>query len=531
MNKTILVALREFTENLRTKTFWVGILFFPIMLILAFAVPAWLEDKKDARLFAVLDQTDWLKSEVLEKAEAPDLEKLFLQVRSKTLADDPDPTWPPMLKAMSPILAQQTKANVIQMARGMAKMDTLMAIKPELMVQIPPQAQEEFKKQFKELKTWWHHLSADEARNLDSVKLDRQNYQHVEIPNDRQDKKAWLEEELKESRIFAYFVVDGDPVTGVGQFTYHAKNFTDDSLRNWFQRYTNEVVQTRRFIANDINEDLVAKIRSPIVFTETMTTKEGGQKTAGDEVKAHQFLPVAFVYLLWMTVFMMAQMLLTNTIEEKSNRTIEVLLSSVSPLQLMAGKIFGIAITGMTVILSWIVFFFLIVKFGLPAMGVAPSFDITPLLADPAYLGSFVCYFLMGYLLYAALLAGIGSVCNSLKEAQNLMMPVSVVLMIPLFAMFIVIQAPNGTLARVLSFIPPLTPFIMMNRAAGPPAVWEYVTTTILLLLSIAITFWAAAKVFRIGILMTGKPPRVMEIIRWIKAPVGAIPDVAKRDK
>ena len=157
-------------------------------------------------------------------------------------------------------------------------------------------------------------------------------------------------------------------------------------------------------------------------------------------------------------------------------------------------------------------------------MGIQPPFDPTFLLTDPVYLSSFVIYFLLGYLLYAALLVGIGSVCNSLKEAQNLMMPVSVVLMLPLFAMIPVGRDPNGTLARILSYIPPMTPFVMMNRAAGPPSTMDYALTGALLLGTIVMFFWGAAKIFRIGILMTGKPPKMREVFRWLRAPVGSVP-------
>jgi ABC-type Na+ efflux pump permease subunit len=121
------------------------------------------------------------------------------------------------------------------------------------------------------------------------------------------------------------------------------------------------------------------------------------------------------------------------------------------------------------------------------------------------------------------MLVGIGAVCNTLKEAQNLMGPITILLILPLLAMVPIGKDPNGTLAKVLSFIPPFTPFVMMNRAAGPPALWEYVATTALLLVSIVVALWAAAKVFRIGVLLTGKPPKLGEILRWIRAPVGMV--------
>jgi ABC-2 type transport system permease protein len=96
-------------------------------------------------------------------------------------------------------------------------------------------------------------------------------------------------------------------------------------------------------------------------------------------------------------------------------------------------------------------------------------------------------------------------------------------LMVPLIVMIPIGKDPNGTLAKVMSYVPPFTPFVMMNRAAAPPTMFEYVATTILLLVSVGAAMWAAAKIFRIGVLLTGKPPKIREIFRWIKAPVGAV--------
>jgi ABC-type Na+ efflux pump permease subunit len=224
-------------------------------------------------------------------------------------------------------------------------------------------------------------------------------------------------------------------------------------------------------------------------------------------------------------VFTIAQMLLTNTIEEKSNRLMEVLLSSVSPLQLMIGKIAGIAATGLAMLSTWLVCFFLATRYVPRLFGVELGFDLSVIASDPVYIASFLAYFLLGYLFYAALLVGIGSVCNSLKEAQNLMTPITLMLFVPLVAMVPISQDPNGTLARVLSYIPTFTPFAMMNRAAGPPSAMEYVLTSVLMVVSVAFVMWAAAKVFRVGVLMTGKPPRLGEILRWIRAPVGLVPE------
>jgi ABC-type Na+ efflux pump permease subunit len=103
------------------------------------------------------------------------------------------------------------------------------------------------------------------------------------------------------------------------------------------------------------------------------------------------------------------------------------------------------------------------------------------------------------------------------------MQPLMIILIVPLLALMPVTQDPNGTVARVLSFIPPFTPFVMMNRAAGPPQAWEYAATLALLVASIFVAFYLAAKIFRVGVLMTGTPPRPMQVLRMLRAPVGTV--------
>jgi len=100
------------------------------------------------------------------------------------------------------------------------------------------------------------------------------------------------------------------------------------------------------------------------------------------------------------------------------------------------------------------------------------------------------------------------------------MQPVILALMVPLATMFPIANDPNGTLAKVMTYIPIYTPFAMMNRAGGPPPAWEWIASSALILVSLWIAFRGAAKVFRIGVLMTGKPPKIREIIRWMRAPV-----------
>ena len=371
---------------------------------------------------------------------------------------------------------------------------------------------------------------------------DRARFERVPLPGGSEEEVVdELNRHIASGDLFAYFILPEDPLGAASAESeelalahgvsgrYLAGNLTDDGLRRWFSTLASEAVQERRLETASVDPEIARWIAQPVGF-EVRRISTGGQE---EEVEAQdlvrQWAPVAFVYLLWIAIFSVSQMLLTNTIEEKSHRIIEVLLSSISPLELMAGKILGIATTGLIMVGTWIAFFFLVVRFGPGLLGVELGVDLGQIASDPIYVGSFLVYFLLGYFFYATLFVGIGAVCNSLKEAQNLQTPVTLLLMVPLFTMVPVAQDPNGPLARGLSYLPPFTPFIMMNRAAGPPRSFEYLATTALLLAAIAIILWSTAKIFRIGILMTGKPPRPREILRWLRAPVGVVPAASSR--
>lgn len=507
MNKTLLVAAREYFENLSTKTFWIGILVFPIILVASLVVPTLLERSKSARTYTVVDQSGWLHDDVMAQVRQKDFTIVFerlLQKGDSLLANLPD--------GLKPIADSLSEENLTSMAAQLAGSESPNhpLIQPEIQAR---------------MQDWWSNLTQSQASAI-SDRLSHNSYLFTPPSGD----ETKLNQALNDEDLFAYFNIQPDPLNDVPAMDYVSNNFTDEGLKYWYSGFADQALKRKRIHMFDIDPEVARKLTSMLVVKSKKVTKAGEESEVETVDQVHQWVPVAFVYLLWLSVFSISQMLLTNTVEEKSNRIIEVLLSSVSPLQLMSGKIFGIAATGLTIILSWIVFFFFALK-GLPLLlGMPLGFDLTFVVSDFRYLGSFVAYFMFGYFFYAALLVGMGSVCNSLKEAQNLMTPVILILLVPMFAMVPVGQDPNGTLAKLMSYFPPFTPFIMMNRAAGPPAWWEYALTTALMLISIGIVFWASAKVFRIGILLTGKPPKLREILRWIKAPVGVVPQRKTND-
>ncbi len=520
MKRVFLVARREYFEHLRTKTFWIGIFSFPVILALSILVPSWLEGKVSVRKYAVLDHSGWLLRAVEERASVPDLAKVFLSLKEafrrggKALE-----VFPPFLRvpALGKVLEKMDEGTLEKFGEALSLVG-----KPEgaaLLARagLPPGAADLVKKLRGEIGKWWRSLPPEEAKKI-APGSGKSRYQRVPLEELGNPGEEGLRKLVDQEKLFAAIVIGPDPVNTSKGCKYYSKNLTDLDLKRWFEGFAGDAVREKRVRALKLSPEKVSWLMAPLRMETLKVTKGGGEEKASLSARLHQFAPVAFVYILWISVFMIAQMLLTSTIEEKSNRVIEVLLSSVSPVQLMAGKIVGPAMTGLTMILAWAAFALV----GLQVLPLlvehVPDLGLGAILSDPAYLVSFLVYFLLGYLFYASLLVGIGSVCNSLKEAQNLMQPVMLVLIVPLLSMLPVVKDPNGTLAKVLSFIPPFTPFVMMNRVAGPPAPWEYVATTVLLLVTLVFTVWAAAKVFRVGILMTGKPPKLMEILRWIRA-------------
>lgn len=219
-------------------------------------------------------------------------------------------------------------------------------------------------------------------------------------------------------------------------------------------------------------------------------------------------IPVAAMILMLVATFTGGQYLLTTTIEEKSSRVVEVLLSAVSPMELMTGKILGQMGVGLSLLTIYN-------TIGIVAL---IAFSISGLVSWQL-IASFFVFFGLAYFMFAAMMAAIGAAVNDLREAQSLMTPVMLISMIPYFLFFPVIRAPNSTLSTVLSFAPPVSPFIMIMRIASPEPVpaWQVAASILVNLIGVVVLLWLAAKVFRVGLLMYGKPPNFRTLLKWIR--------------
>lgn len=231
-----------------------------------------------------------------------------------------------------------------------------------------------------------------------------------------------------------------------------------------------------------------------------------GERSSGE--LQQMILPLAFMMLLWISVMTGGQYLLASTIEEKSNRVMEVLLSAVSPIELMTGKIIGQMAAALLVLLIY------------SGAGLVALIALSAMyLIEPMNLVLLAVFFFIAFFCVASLMAAVGSAVTDIHEAQTLLTPVMLVIITPMLLMMPIIWNPDSVLARVLSFTPPVSPFVMVLRisSSSPPPLWETLAAMALGLLTAYVMLRFAAKVFRVGVLMYGKPPSFATLIKWIR--------------
>jgi ABC-2 type transport system permease protein len=248
--------------------------------------------------------------------------------------------------------------------------------------------------------------------------------------------------------------------------------------------------------------DAMTRVRRP---TSTIVTAGGEQRA---QRKFMQMLPFIVGVFIFVGVITGGQTLMTSTVEEKSSRVVEVLLAAVSPFQLMAGKLLGQSAIGLLAMAIYL-------GLGLLALYSFAMFGII----DPMLIVYFIVFFLITYLVFGALMIAIGAAVNQIQEAQSLMGPVMLLLLVPYMLSPMIGAAPNSTLSVVVSFIPPMNTMAMMARMASdsPPPAWQVWLTVLVGFGGACAAVWFAGKVFKVGLLMHGKPPNIATMIRWAR--------------
>lgn len=266
-----------------------------------------------------------------------------------------------------------------------------------------------------------------------------------------------------------------------------------------------------RLLAGKLDEKLLERVRRPLRVT-SLTLQKNGAFEPQDVMKVIGAIavPLVFTLIFFISVMMSSGFLLEGVSEEKENRVIEVILSSISSDNLLLGKLIGLGGAGLLQVTVW---------FGMVLIPAAALLARLPIHGG-AIFASFVFY-LLGFLLFGTLLLGTGSLGQNLKESQQLGMVWSLFSVIPMMFMMIVLSEPNGIFPRVLSFFPltaPVTMFLRLN-SADPPPWWEVVLSAAVLAGSAWLALKVMAKIFRVGLLLYGKRPTIPEILRLVRRP------------
>jgi ABC-2 type transport system permease protein len=336
----------------------------------------------------------------------------------------------------------------------------------------------------------------------------------VERPagGDLQREKDWLLSGAPEQRHLALVALHRDAVVRAdgqedfGSYDLYVSRSTDDDTESAVHESLRQALINARMTAGSLDRATVeATMRVPRPRS-TIVGPAGEQQAQRGFTEA---LPLILGVLMFIGVIIGGQSLMTSTIEEKSSRVVEVLLAAVSPFELMAGKLVGQLGVGLLTISLYI------------GLGVLTLWSFAMVgLIEPMLIVYLFLFFLITYAVFGALMMAIGAAVNQMAEAQSLMGPVMILLLLPYMLSPMIGEAPNSTFSVAVSFIPPLNTFAMMSRIASdaPPPAWQVWLTMVVGLGAAVAAIWFAGKVFRIGLLMHGKPPSLATLIRWARA-------------
>jgi ABC-2 type transport system permease protein len=318
----------------------------------------------------------------------------------------------------------------------------------------------------------------------------------------------------KDQRLDGVFLIPANALTaGDAKLRYYSRSATDFVTQARLSSRVNRSVQHHRLAQRGIppaDSDVLLK---DLDVEAVQLSKSGEQKKGG---VANFIVGFMLTGLLLVPSFVYGLEIMRGIIQEKTDRVVEVLVSSMTPAQLLVGKILGVAAVGLTQVGVWLALAAIAGTFGATTAALAGENFVQFL--RPSTFVYFVIFFLLAYLTYVCVYAIGGAVCNSEKEAQQMIMPATMIMMLPWFLMAGIITNPDSSLSVGFSLAPVFGPLTMYVRTlVAEPPMWHILVSILVSLATIAAFFWITAKIFRVGILSYGKRPTLPELWRWIK--------------
>lgn len=348
---------------------------------------------------------------------------------------------------------------------------------------------------------------------------------------------------LADDAIDAVLVIPDNVLEGVGMMKLYNKNASSITMETEITDQVNDIVEQQKLRSYDIENlsQILEAVKSNVTLQNIRAEEDGAMSESSTGLS--YILGIILTFMLYMLILLYGQMVMTSIIEEKNNRVLELIVSSVSSTKLMLGKICGIGLVAVTQIVLWGVLLAIISAFVVPmvmspqmtadlaamqAGGVdtstlATDIDLLQamsLIGDPMYIINLfvlLLFFLIGgFMLYAAIYAAIGSAVDNIQDASQLQ---SLIIIPIVFGMIFGMSAgtdPSSGIALWTSIIPFTSPMVMMARVPFGIPVWEIVVSLVVLYISFFLMVWVAAKIYRVGIFMYGKKPTIKELIKWV---------------
>lgn len=318
-----------------------------------------------------------------------------------------------------------------------------------------------------------------------------------------------LSERVRKGDLYAFVVIPADQ----SSIAYYSDHPTYSDLHHWIEQTLNDEIRNRRYRAAGLSPEVAAKLDAPVPSSHLGLVALGPDgkpvpATKVDEIRAF-LVPLFSMMLLFLPVMIAAPQLLNSVIEEKMSRISEVLLGSVSPFELMLGKLLGGA--GVSLLLAGL--------YVGGALAAVTALGMAGIITAGTVI-SFVIFLALAMLLYGSMYLAIGAACTELKDAQSLMMPVVLMSAFPMMMLMPIIKAPSSNFAVGMSMFPPATPFIMLLRIGLHPAppIWQIALSIVLCTAFCALCVFAAGKIFRVGLLSQGKTASFAQMLKWVMA-------------
>jgi len=443
MKRILLIARREYAAYAKTVGFWLSLLALPIFAVLGGALPALMMSSEPVRDVVVLEEGPQAQGLAAAVQDAVRLEQERRQTRMQEAAAEAE--------------KQGGQAGASVAGEALSRLGGLrlqiVPVPVDLTAAAPGEAREAVARRYL-------GDEVPEADRLDSVVLlDR---------------------------------VDGKPTARVW-----TRRATDDTVEDFVRDALRDTNRQEVFAQAGINPAVVAETGRfrPEVTALSPKSATGGEVSFRDQLPG--IIGLASGFLLWSLIITGASILLNSVMEEKANKILEVLLSSASATEILAGKVLGVALLTTTVLLVW---------GGIGAIGLITALPqyagmIGEVMLQGGMLGYFAAYAIGGYLMYAVLFAAIGAFCETPRDAQTLMGPIMMILVIPLLVMQMAIRKPDAPVVQILSWIPFFTPFLMSARAPSEPPMIEIVGTMAGMFAFALFMVWVAGRAFRAGAL------------------------------